>query len=130
MIVTAPTTARTRAAAPSAFVAPSPGVAFAHALVEVEHARDGVLAGQFDQLPTIDAAIAHATEGFALLAPDAAFDPARKQAQGALRELQGARYHVDNLDRGTTDVTLHQHLAVEWLGQARGYLTEIAATLA
>ena len=130
MIVTAPTTFRTTAAAPSAPVAPDPGIEFAHALVEVEHARSGVLAGEFDQLPTIDAAVAHVTEGFALLGPDASFDPARKQAQGALRELQGARYHVDNLDRGTTDVTLHQHLAVEWLGQARGYLNEIAASLA
>ncbi|MCW2971732.1 MAG: hypothetical protein JWN72_5 [Thermoleophilia bacterium] len=133
MNVTAPTTARAFAAAASAPVAPAAttaGVAFAHAKLEVERARDGVLARQFDQLPTIDAAIAHVVEGFALLAPDASLDPARKQAQAAIRELQGARYHVDSLDRGTTDVALHQHLAVEWLGVARSYLVEIAATLA
>ena len=103
---------------------------FARALHDVDLVRDEVLAGRFDQLPTIDSAVGHVTAGFALLAPDASFDGVRQAAQGALRELAGARYHVDNLDRGTSDVTMHQHLAVEWLGVARGYLRDIAATLA
>ena len=113
--------------APRATSAP---IEFARAIHDVDAARDEVLAGRFDQLPTIDSAIGHVTAGFALLGPAGSFDGARQAAQGALRELAGARYHVDNLDRGTTDVSLHQHLAVEWLGVARGYLTEIAATVA
>lgn len=125
MIVSAAPSVIGRPAAPVAA-----GIEFAQAVRDVEEARDGVLARHFDQLPTIDSAIGHVTAGFALLGPDSKLDTARTQAQAAIRELQGARYHVDNLDRGTTDVTLHQHLAVEWLGVARGYLNEIAATLA
>ncbi|MCW2950200.1 MAG: hypothetical protein JWN41_1213 [Thermoleophilia bacterium] len=118
--------ASSTAATPSRLSTPSTASSeFRHALADVEEARDGVLAHRFDQLPTIDAALDHVNEGIELLGDASSTDAARSQARAAVEALMGARYHIDNIDRGTTDVPVEQRLALDALAQARGWLEDI-----